>query len=232
MNFIIYIRENNSIVLSIIFTLSVFALAMVLIKLVQFFWLKYLCPSYTNLSLLLWRKGDRSRAISAMIADKHPVDRVVLFAMRGVSEDLDNASHYTLLREELQRLAIKELNRLKYFFRPLEIIATISPLLGLLGTVVGMIEAFQQLEMAGDQVNPSVLSGGIWQALLTTAGGLSVAIFVVVFHSFFDKQVELIKQRMEDSLTQVFTQEITASIQEGKDTNDSLLKQRRKVHAC
>ena len=54
----------------------------------------------------------------------------------------------------------------------LKVIAMVAPLLGLLGTVFGMIDAFQQMEMAGNNINPSTLSGGIWEALLTTAVGL------------------------------------------------------------
>jgi biopolymer transport protein ExbB len=56
-------------------------------------------------------------------------------------------------------------------------------LLGLFGTVLGMVEAFRQLELAGSQVDPAVLSGGIWQALLTTAVGLAVAIPAVLAHN-------------------------------------------------
>ena len=59
--------------------------------------------------------------------------------------------------------------RLEYYdsnLDTLKVIAMVAPLLGLLGTVFGMIDAFQQMEMAGKNVDPSVLSGGIWEALL------------------------------------------------------------------
>ena len=62
-----------------------------------------------------------------------------------------------------------------------------SPLLGLLGTVIGMISSFSQLELGGDLVNPALLAGGIWTALLTTAIGLVVAIPAMVAHHFFEK---------------------------------------------
>ncbi|APG49071.1 MotA/TolQ/ExbB proton channel family protein [Phaeobacter porticola] len=57
----------------------------------------------------------------------------------------------------------------------LDVVAQLAPLLGLFGTVLGMIEAFQQLQAAGSSVDPSLLAGGIWVALLTTAAGLAVA---------------------------------------------------------
>jgi biopolymer transport protein ExbB len=98
-----------------------------------------------------------------------------------------------------------QLSKLRSYLRPLEIIATLSPLLGLLGTVLGMITAFQQMEGAGNQVDPSVLSGGIWQALLTTAVGLAVAIPVVTLQSWLERKVERIAHNMNDAVTQVFT---------------------------
>ncbi|WP_346348176.1 MULTISPECIES: MotA/TolQ/ExbB proton channel family protein [unclassified Sulfitobacter] len=79
-----------------------------------------------------------------------------------------------LAREEVTRLAAHELAVLRGGLRPLELIATIAPLIGLLGTVLGMIEAFQALETSGGQADPSALAGGIWEALLTTAAGMAI----------------------------------------------------------
>ena len=101
-----------------------------------------------------------------------------------------NGTDLTLLREELERVATFRLNQLKMLLRPLEVIANLAPLLGLLGTVLGMIVAFQNMEAAGSRVDPSVLSGGIWQALLTTAVGLAVAIPTVAVHSWLERRVE------------------------------------------
>jgi biopolymer transport protein ExbB len=68
-----------------------------------------------------------------------------------------------------------------------------------------MITAFQQMEGAGAQVDPSVLSGGIWQALLTTAVGIAVAIPVIAMHAWLERKVERVAHNMNDSVTQVFT---------------------------
>ena len=62
------------------------------------------------------------------------------------------------------------------FMPSLEIIAQVGPLIGLLGTVIGMIDSFNELELGGSLVDPAILAGGIWTALLTTAMGLIVAI--------------------------------------------------------
>jgi biopolymer transport protein ExbB len=79
--------------------------------------------------------------------------------------------------------------RLERGFRFLDTVAQVAPLLGLFGTVLGMIEAFQALQSAGSQVDPSLLAGGIWVALLTTAAGLAVAMPASVVLSWFESRI-------------------------------------------
>ena len=74
------------------------------------------------------------------------------------------------------------------FLSGLAVVAQASPLLGLLGTVVGMIAAFVQIETLGEMVTPSDLAGGIWVALLTTAAGLIVAVPAVIAYTIFQSQ--------------------------------------------
>ncbi len=71
-----------------------------------------------------------------------------------------------------------------------------------------MIEAFQQLEQAGSQVDPALLSGGIWEALLTTAVGLAVAMPVVAALAWLERTVDRLSQVMESVVTQVFTRDL------------------------
>ena len=89
--------------------------------------------------------------------------------------------------------------QMESYLPALATIANISPLLGLLGTVIGMIEAFTQLEIGGGAPDPSLLAGGIWKALLTTAFGLSVAIPCVVALSFFERKIALAKQLADEA---------------------------------
>lgn len=107
-------------------------------------------------------------------------------------------------REEVTRLAQRELGALRTGLRPLELIVTIAPLIGLLGTVLGMIEAFQALETSGGQADPAVLAGGIWEALLTTAAGMAVAIPAAVALSWFEGIAETVQTQMEDAATRLF----------------------------
>ena len=89
------------------------------------------------------------------------------------------------------------------FLPSLEIIAQVSPLIGLLGTVIGMIDSFNELELGGSLVDPSILAGGIWTALLTTAMGLIVAIPALISHYFFDKKLTNSTQSLSVFLTKL-----------------------------
>lgn len=179
---------------------STIAITIIVIKLIQFSYMKAEKQAHIELALQHWANGDSAQAL-IKLNRKRPQDEVVSLAMNG----LLNQQKESRLREELQRVATNRLNQLRAYFRPLEVIAALSPLLGLLGTVLGMIVAFQQMEAAGSQVDPSVLSGGIWQALLTTAVGLAVAIPVLTAHNWMERKVERIADNLNDAVTRVFT---------------------------
>lgn len=101
---------------------------------------------------------------------------------------------------EISIIVNKEIDKLEKLLPSLDIIAQISPLLGLLGTVVGMISSFNQLELGGTTVDPSVLAGGIWTALLTTAVGLVVAIPALISHHFFEKKIQDVQKNINNIL--------------------------------
>jgi biopolymer transport protein ExbB len=74
--------------------------------------------------------------------------------------------------------------------RILAVVAQATPLMGLLGTVIGMIKAFMKIEEVGGRVNPAALAGGVWEALLTTAFGLIVAIPAMFAYHYFVGKVD------------------------------------------
>ncbi|GGB96730.1 biopolymer transporter ExbB [Marinobacterium zhoushanense] len=187
----------------ILFVFSLVALTIVLVKCWQFARLRAESCVNAEQGLHHWASGDAQSALGALNRAR-PISALVGLAIQGLESGQDK----TLLREELSRVATHQLSQLRAFLRPLEVIATLSPLLGLLGTVLGMIVAFQQMEAAGSQVDPSVLSGGIWQALLTTAVGLAVAIPVMTVHNWFERKVERVALLMNDTVTRVFTAEV------------------------
>ncbi len=102
--------------------------------------------------------------------------------------------------ENMNAVGRTQVGRLERGLTLLEIIAAISPLLGLLGTVWGMVKVFNAITAQG-LGNPQVLSDGISNALVTTVAGLCVAIPALVFHSLFSKRVEELATEMQDHAT-------------------------------
>ena len=107
-----------------------------------------------------------------------------------------------MVREECVRLANIDLNEARRGLRIIDLIITIAPLVGLLGTVLGMIEAFQALQESGAQADPSALAGGIWEALLTTAAGMGIAIPASILLSWYDSVVANVQADIENLATQ------------------------------
>ena len=103
---------------------------------------------------------------------------------------------------DIMRTSIEEVGRqivhdLEKFLNTLGTIASITPLLGLLGTVVGMIKVFTAIMMHGVG-DPTILAGGISEALITTAAGLSVAIPSLIFHRYFERLIDEYVLNMEE----------------------------------
>lgn len=98
----------------------------------------------------------------------------------------------------IARAGSRIVRRLDKNLRGLAIIGNITPLLGLLGTVIGMIRAFMKIQELGGRVDASVLAGGIWEALITTAAGLSVAIPTLVAYHYFEGRADNIAAQMKD----------------------------------
>jgi biopolymer transport protein ExbB len=103
------------------------------------------------------------------------------------------------IRQAIQEAGEKEISSLEKHVGSLATIAGGAPLLGFLGTVVGMIQAFQQIEQLGGNVNASVLAGGIWEALLTTAAGLTVGLVSFFAHNYIVGRIKFIVREMEET---------------------------------
>jgi len=114
----------------------------------------------------------------------------------------DNNYTNEMVREECVRLANNDLKEARRGLRVIDLIVTIAPLVGLLGTVLGMIEAFQALQDSGAQADPSALAGGIWEALLTTAAGMGIAIPASILLSWYDSVVDNVQADIENLATQ------------------------------
>ena len=86
----------------------------------------------------------------------------------------------------------------------LSVIANTAPLLGLLGTVTGMIKVFMKIQSMGGQVDIAMLAGGIGEALITTVTGLSIAIVSIFAYHYFDKKVDSISSLLKDIASELF----------------------------
>jgi len=151
--------------------------------------------------LRLWSEGRVDAAGDAVEAGRGPAARVLAAAMRRTLAEAPEAR----VREAAHADGLAEIEALRGWMRPLEVIAALAPLLGLFGTVLGMIEAFARLEEAGSQVNPAILSGGIWEALLTTAAGLAVAIPTVAAVNWLERRIERVEVDIDASLARFFS---------------------------
>ncbi len=116
---------------------------------------------------------------------------------RVLAAGLLNARHgRDIMKESIEHEASQVIHELERFLNPLGTVATITPLLGLLGTVIGMIKVFAEIQLAGVG-NAGNLAGGISEALITTAAGLSVAIPTLIAHRHFIARVDELVVDME-----------------------------------
>jgi len=185
--------SKGGIIMVPILICSVIALAIIIERLI------YLKRSRENVEALSsgikqWLdKGNPAKALELCDQSSGPVGNI----FRAGLENRTNPKWK--LEEKLSLAGQEELQKMGKNIRGLEIIAAISPLMGLLGTVIGMVQAFNRVAEFQGQVNPSLLAGGIWEALLTTAAGLAVAIPVLVMLHLFERNIEKAGFLMEKS---------------------------------
>ena len=180
--------DKGGLIFLILIILSITSLAIITLKISQFF--IFNSKKIDSIS----EKFESDASIQNIEGFTKKNDKIIdnvssdiLFSLA----DLINNNKMSAVEKDKQKDFVinSKLKHMETFIPSLEIIANVSPLLGLLGTVIGMISSFSQLELGGDLVNPALLAGGIWTALLTTAIGLVVAIPAMVAHHFFEKKI-------------------------------------------
>ncbi|MAC81200.1 MAG: flagellar motor protein MotA [Rhodobacteraceae bacterium] len=176
---------NGGPIIIVLALLSLLSLTVIVVKVIDL-WPATSGRDRRDRAIRQWERGEKTEALTAARAGTAPADRMLVAAM----EDLDAGRSPARIEADLQRRGNEEVAHMNRLIRLLEIIAMIAPLLGLLGTVLGMIQSFQELEMAEGSANASVLAGGIWQALLTTAAGLLVAIPAAVASGLFAARID------------------------------------------
>ena len=146
-----------------------------------------------NLAVQVWqwsKSGVLDEKRINALRQESPLGRVLAAGLMSSTYDRD------LMKENIEEVGRHVVYQLGRYLNTLGTIAAISPLLGLLGTVIGMIKVFAAITTAGVG-DASVLAGGISEALLTTAAGLSVAIPTLMFYRYFRSRVEGFVVHME-----------------------------------
>ena len=189
-------------VMFILLGFSIFAFAIIFIKLIQFL---SAALSRTNKieKILSKLNGTNSKKLLVEIQKiKNPMARILEVVILTKSDRrFDKESR----EAEISRIISIEIRNLENYLGGLEVIASISPLLGLFGTVLGMIKAFLNLEKAGSQVDPALLAGGIWEALLTTAFGLAIAIPALAAYHLFENKISNTRDKINDTVVRTNT---------------------------
>ena len=187
-------------ILMLIAALSVVSLAVILWKTSQLLRLGALRSGQTtDAAISRWCAGENVSAVLAARSGMRAEFARDAIRLRE-SPDWDESSR----KEEIARIARARLQEISAGLRALELVVTIAPLLGLLGTVLGMIDAFQALQLEGGNADPATLAGGIWAALLTTAAGMAVAIPVAMCLTWFDTIHDKMRHSFEDIATRIF----------------------------
>jgi biopolymer transport protein ExbB len=179
---------------------SVLALAIFIERMIRFSLMRSRGAGLADKIIRILRTGDAGEAHEKAIASNSPMGRILAQAIRFRERD----------RETLETVIVhateEEVRGLSSYLQALATIGNIAPLLGLLGTVMGMIKAFMVIQQMGGKVNAAVLAGGIWEAMLTTALGLAVALPTMVAHSYLVARVDKYEARLNAGAVRFITE--------------------------
>ncbi|MGL6100133.1 MAG: MotA/TolQ/ExbB proton channel family protein [Fusobacteriaceae bacterium] len=147
------------------------------------------------------KKDEQEKAIKTCDYFKNTSSKVMKTILSEYNRGEMNCCKFDYLEEKARECALRELPKLEKNMWLLAIAANVTPLAGLLGTVTGMIGAFNSMAKhgAGD---PTLLAAGISQALITTASGLAVAIPSLIFYNFYQKKIEKAMMDMEKNVVE------------------------------
>ncbi len=184
----------------VLLVLSVYSLTLILLKIWTFWQAKLTQTRAYEAALDDFEAQGPNAAMRALGQDSHPISDM----LRTGASLADAGASRPRIEADVRAVAADRLARLSRHNRMLELIGLIAPLLGLLGTILGMITAFQALQVSGAQADPAILAGGIWEALLTTAFGLTVAIPAIVAFNLSENRIDRLRQQASAALGRFF----------------------------
>ena len=182
---------------------SVLALAIFVERLIHFARLRSRGAGLADKVVALINTGKDQAAHDTAVKSQSPMGQVLAQAMGVKNQDRE------IIESVIAHATDTEVRKLSSYTQALATIGNIAPLLGLLGTVIGMIKAFMVIQQMGGKVNAAVLAGGIWEAMLTTALGLAVALPTMVAHSYVLSRIEKYEAKLQEGSV-AFLKAITA----------------------
>ena len=190
--------DKGGIIFSLLLVMSIIGLAIIIYKFFEIYF-------FSNLNFKKFFKHlEESKNLSnfkVSIQDLGSSSQISLLV--DIIQIIEKRDKRTEQEDELNLILDSEFNKAQKLLPSLEIIGQVSPLIGLLGTVIGMIDSFNELEIGGSLVDPSILAGGIWTALLTTAMGLIVAIPALISHYYYERKIYDFQKNLEFFLGQL-----------------------------
>lgn len=174
---IIELFDKGGIIVWVLLMYSVVALSIIIERFLHFSLLSKPVKSSDELFENGFNSGDVSQLLGNINGPEAKVMQGIFQAWNKGTRNLESVA---------SRLGSMQLRGMERGFRTLSILGNTAPLLGLLGTIIGMIKAFMVIEVAGGRVDSQALAGGIWEAMLTTGVGLTVSIPVLLILHFLE----------------------------------------------
>jgi len=181
--------------------LSIFTFGVIIFKIIQFRKIKILKDDISEelAELIKAKKMNKAKdltsnsdglcaqvldsSVDVLLSNKIPNDKKIL---------------------EIERIGKHKISSLEQYMKGLEMVSATAPLIGLLGTVMGMVTAFGKIAESKSRVDPSLLAGGIWEALVTTVGGLLVAIPALIAWYVINSYIEKARNNLENSAQKLY----------------------------
>jgi len=179
--------------------LSVLTLTLIILKILHLFRLTLGKTAFVPKVLEAVQNQKMDVADAVLKNNKNPIAEIMSQALQLHQEGTPTET----LKAQVQVMGTLGLSRLRSLLPWLDTIAHIAPMLGLLGTVVGMIKAFKSLSDAGAQVDITLLSTGIWEALLTTAIGLVISVVALIAVNSFESQIDRTRDTMSIAVSKL-----------------------------
>ncbi len=196
-----------------IFLSSIIAIAIIIDRYIVIHKSKLNVPVFLVKIRGLLKRGNIKEAINYCNQEKTPTANIIKKGLKKYKLG------HTRVKETVENAGKQEIDKLEKGLSSLATISGVAPLLGFLGTVTGMISAFMKIEYLQGAANPSDLAGGIWEALITTAFGLSVGIVAYTFYNYFISVIKKLISEME-----IISNDILDLVEEKEEINDEQIE--------